>query len=83
MSSASGPQAAFSVGAVRVSEAGISLDQQVTASLADIAVPPHFGHHFRTSREADGHRRRHQDRPVRPGYVSTVANIAYERAPAF
>ncbi|HTY29393.1 MAG TPA: thioesterase, partial [Mycobacterium sp.] len=35
MSTVNGPQAAFSVGAVRVSEAGISLDQQVTASLVE------------------------------------------------
>jgi uncharacterized protein (TIGR00369 family) len=35
MSTANGPQAAFSVGAVRVNEAGISLDQQVTAVLCD------------------------------------------------
>jgi uncharacterized protein (TIGR00369 family) len=35
MSTANGPQAAFSVGDVRVNEAGISLDQHVTARLVD------------------------------------------------
>lgn len=35
MSTANGPQAAFSVGDVRVTEAGISLDQQMTARLVD------------------------------------------------
>ncbi len=35
MSTANGPQAAFSVGDVRVTEAGISLDQHMTARLVD------------------------------------------------
>ena len=35
MSTANGPQAAFSVGAVRVNEAGISLEQDMTARLVD------------------------------------------------